>query len=163
YSQASVIFPYISVAPAYFANKMQLGGMMQTASAFGSVQGALSFFISTYRSLAEWQAVVARLNGFEAGIDAAKALAVSPDSIQPVAAQGADIIALDDSLLTSPNGKPSVQASGFKSKSGERTSVTGPSGSGKSTSFRAIAGIWPFGKGAISIPKGASLMMSPQR
>lgn len=106
YSQASVIFPYILVAPAYFANKMQLGGMMQTASAFGSVQGALSFFISTYRSLAEWQAVVARLNGFEAGIDAAKALAVSPDSIQPVAAQGADIIALDDLLLTLPNGKP---------------------------------------------------------
>ncbi|WP_368737701.1 SbmA/BacA-like family transporter, partial [Escherichia fergusonii] len=79
------------VAPAYFAGKMQLGGMMQTASAFGSVQGALSFFISTYRSLAEWQAVVARLNGFEAGIDAAKALAVSPNSIQPVATQGADV------------------------------------------------------------------------
>ena len=46
YSQASVIFPYILVAPAYFAKKIQLGGMMQTASAFSSVQGALSFFIS---------------------------------------------------------------------------------------------------------------------
>ena len=34
YSQASVIFPYILVAPAYFAKKIQLGGMMQTASAF---------------------------------------------------------------------------------------------------------------------------------
>lgn len=163
YSQASVIFPYILVAPAYFAGKMQLGGMMQTASAFGSVQGALSFFISTYRTLAEWQAVVARLNGFEAGIGAAKALAVSPDSIQPVAAQGTDVIALNDLLLTLPNGKPLVQASGFKLKGGERTLVTGPSGSGKSTLFRAIAGIWPFGEGAISIPKGASLMMLPQR
>ncbi|WP_024574213.1 MULTISPECIES: ABC transporter ATP-binding protein/permease [unclassified Afipia] len=162
YSQASVIFPYILVAPAYFANKMQLGGMMQTASAFGSVQGALSFFISTYRSLAEWQAVVARLNGFEAGIDAAKALAVSPDSIQPVAAEG-NVVALNDLLLTLPNGRPLVQASGFRLKSGERTLVTGPSGSGKSTMFRAIAGIWPFGRGTISVPKGASLMMLPQR
>lgn len=162
YAQASVIFPYILVAPAYFANKMQLGGMMQTASAFGSVQGALSFFISTYRSLAEWQAVVARLNGFEAGIDAAKALAVSPDSIQPVAAEG-NVVALNDLLLTLPNGRPLVQASGFRLKSGERTLVTGPSGSGKSTMFRAIAGIWPFGRGTISVPKGASLMMLPQR
>ena len=162
YSQASVILPYILVAPAYFANKMQLGGMMQTASAFGSVQGALSFFISTYRSLAEWQAVVARLNGFEAGIDAAKALAVSPDSIQPVAAEG-NVVALNDLLLTLPNGRPLVQASGFRLKSGERTLVTGPSGSGKSTMFRAIAGIWPFGRGTISVPKGASLMMLPQR
>ena len=162
YAQASVIFPYILVAPAYFANKMQLGGMMQTASAFGSVQGALSFFISTYRSLAEWQGVVARLNGFEAGIDAAKALAVSPDSIQPVAAEG-NVVALNDLLLTLPNGRPLVQASGFRLKSGERTLVTGPSGSGKSTMFRAIAGIWPFGRGTISVPKGASLMMLPQR
>ncbi len=163
YEQASVIFPYILVAPAYFANKMQLGGMMQTASAFGSVQTALSFFISTYRTLAEWQAVVARLNGFEAGIDAAKALAVSPGSIQPVATSDSGVIALDDLLLTLPNGKPLVQTSGFKLRRGERTLVTGPSGSGKSTLFRAIAGIWPFGTGAISIPQGASLMMLPQR
>lgn len=154
YSQASVIFPYILVAPAYFANKMQLGGMMQTASAFGSVQGALSFFISTYRTLAEWQAVVARLNGFEAGIEAAKALAASPGSIQPVATSDSGVIALDDLLLTLPNGKPLVQTSGFKLRSGERTLVTGPSGSGKSTLFRAIAGIWPFGKGTIAIPRG---------
>jgi putative ATP-binding cassette transporter len=52
--------------------------MMQTASAFSSVQGALSFFVSTYRTLAEWQAVVARLDGFEHGIAAAKALASDP-------------------------------------------------------------------------------------
>lgn len=163
YSQASVIFPYILVAPAYFANKMQLGGMMQTASAFGSVQGALSFFISTYRTLAEWQAVVARLNGFESGIDAAKALAVSPDSIHAVAVPDSGVIGLSDLLLKLPNGKPLIQMSNFELRSGERTLVTGPSGSGKSTLFRAIAGIWPFGKGAISIPKGASLMMLPQR
>src|SRR6202022_972834 len=36
YSQAAVIFPYVLVAPAYFADKIQLGGMMQTASAFSS-------------------------------------------------------------------------------------------------------------------------------
>ena len=49
YNQISTIFPYIVVAPAYFANKIQLGGMMQTASAFSNVQGALSFFVTIYR------------------------------------------------------------------------------------------------------------------
>ena len=34
YAQAAVVFPYILTAPAYFADKIQLGGMMQTASAF---------------------------------------------------------------------------------------------------------------------------------
>ena len=62
YAQLSVIFPYIMVAPAYFASKVELGGLMQTASAFGSVQDALSFFITAYRTLAEWQAGVARLD-----------------------------------------------------------------------------------------------------
>ncbi len=110
YSQASVIFPFILVAPAYFAGKMQLGGMMQTASAFGSVQGALSFFITTYRTLAEWQSVVARLDGFEAGIEAAKTLAASPDSIQTtIAAPGAGVIGLDDLLLKLPNGRPLIR------------------------------------------------------
>ena len=63
-----MIFPYVLVAPAYFANKIQLGGMMQTASAFGSVQDALSFFVTVYRTMAEWRAVVARLDGFEMAI-----------------------------------------------------------------------------------------------
>ncbi|MDU6239318.1 MAG: SbmA/BacA-like family transporter, partial [Bradyrhizobium sp.] len=56
YSQAAVIFPFILTAPAYFAGKIQLGGMLQTSSAFGSVQKALSFFVSAYRTLADWRA-----------------------------------------------------------------------------------------------------------
>ena len=91
YSQAAVIFPYILVAPAYFADKIQLGGMMQTASAFSSVQKALSFFVSTYRTLAEWRAVVARLDGFEMAIaGAAHADQRSADSIDVVPSTGSD-------------------------------------------------------------------------
>ena len=163
YNQASVIFPYILVAPAYFAQKIQLGGMMQTASAFSSVQGALSFFITIYRSLAEWQAVVNRLDGFEAGIVAARELATRDDRIHVTEAAGDGAIDLKGLALRLPNGTPLVNADGFKLRKGERTLVTGPSGSGKSTLFRAIAGIWPFGAGSIAVPAGASLMMLPQR
>ena len=150
YSQASVIFPYVLVAPAYFAKKIQLGGMMQTASAFSSVQGALSFFISIYRQLAEWQAVVNRLDGFEAGIVAARKLATRDDRIHVIAAAGGGDIDLKALTLRLPNGTPLVNADGFSLRKGERTLVTGPSGSGKSTLFRAIAGIWPFGAGSIT-------------
>jgi vitamin B12/bleomycin/antimicrobial peptide transport system ATP-binding/permease protein len=41
--------------------------------------------------------------------------------------------------------------------------VTGPSGSGKSTLFRAMAGIWPFGRGRVTVPADARVMMLPQR
>ena len=87
YSQASVIFPYVLVAPAYFAEKVQLGGMMQTASAFSSVQDSLSFFITSYRTLAEWQSVVARLSGFETAIENAAAL-TTKENIIHIASDG---------------------------------------------------------------------------
>lgn len=163
YSQASVIFPYILVAPAYFAKKISLGGMMQTASAFSSVQGALSFFITIYRQLAEWQAVVNRLDGFEAGISAARQLATRDDRIHVIPAAGDGSIDLKGLTVQLPNGRPLVNAEGFNLRKDERTLVTGPSGSGKSTLFRAIAGIWPFGEGSIAVPPRATLMMLPQR
>ena len=163
YSQASVIFPYILVAPAYFAEKIQLGGMMQTGSAFSSVQGALSFFITIYRQLAEWQAVVNRLDGFEAGIAAANRLATRSDRIHVVEAAGDGAIDLKALAVQLPNGSPLVTADGFSLRKDERTLVTGPSGSGKSTLFRAMAGIWPFGTGSIAIPARATMMMLPQR
>ncbi len=163
YSQAAVIFPYVLVAPAYFADKIQLGGMMQTASAFSSVQQALSFFVSTYRTLAEWRAVVARLDGFEMAISSAARLATRADSIDVVSSTGSDQIDLKQLLVRLPNGKPLVSADGFGIRGHERTLVTGPSGAGKSTLFRAIAGVWPFGSGAIAVPAKATLMMLPQR
>jgi putative ATP-binding cassette transporter len=163
YSQAAVIFPYILVAPAYFADKIQLGGMMQTASAFSSVQTALSFFVSIYRTLAEWRAVVARLDGFEMAIASAATLATGADSIDVVSKAGSDKIDLEQLLVRLPNGTPLVSADSFSILGNERTLVTGPSGAGKSTLFRAIAGIWPFGSGSIAIPAKAKLMMLPQR
>jgi vitamin B12/bleomycin/antimicrobial peptide transport system ATP-binding/permease protein len=163
YAQAAVIFPFVLVAPAYFADKIQLGGMMQTASAFGSVQKALSFFVSIYRALAEWRAVVARLDGFEMAIASAATLATGAGSIDVVASTGSDKIELQKLLVRLPNGTPLVSADSFSIRGNERTLVTGPSGSGKSTLFRAIAGIWPFGTGSIAIPASATLMMLPQR
>jgi putative ATP-binding cassette transporter len=163
YSQAAVIFPYVLVAPAYFADKIHLGGMMQTASAFSSVQKALSFFVTIYRSLAEWRAVVARLDGFEMAIGSAATLTKRADSINVVSSPGGDKIELEQLLVRLPNGRPLVSADGFSIRSNERTLVTGPSGAGKSTLFRAIAGVWPFGRGSIAIPAKAKLMMLPQR
>jgi putative ATP-binding cassette transporter len=164
YSQAAVIFPFVLGAPAYFANKVQLGGLLQTASAFGSVQDALSFFVTIYRSLAEWRSVVARLDGFEMSIASATGLAHSPESIEVVTSDGGrKEIDLKKFLVRLPNGTPLISANEFSLHALESTLVHGPSGAGKSTLFRAIAGIWPFGHGSVAIPANATLMMLPQR
>jgi vitamin B12/bleomycin/antimicrobial peptide transport system ATP-binding/permease protein len=163
YSQVSIIVPYVLIAPAYFADKIQLGGMMQTANAFSSVQDALSFFIASYRTLAEWQSVVARLSGFETAIANATTLATSANTIDIEPSPGSAAIDLRHLDVRLPNGSPLVSTDSFSFRANERTLITGPSGSGKSTLFRAIAGIWPFGSGTIAIPAKASLMMLPQR
>jgi putative ATP-binding cassette transporter len=46
---------------------------------------------------------------------------------------------------------------------GETVLLGGASGSGKSTLVRAIAGIWPFGRGEIHVPQGARVLFLPQR
>lgn len=161
YAQAAVIFPIVLVAPAYFANRILLGAMIQAAEAFGNVQKALSFFVSVYRSLAEWRAVVARLDGFEMSIESAAHLKSREDSIR--FSEGGGEVDLQKLLVHLPNGAPQVAADGFAIRPGERVLVTGPSGAGKSTLFRAIAGIWPFGRGTISVPANAALMMLPQK
>jgi vitamin B12/bleomycin/antimicrobial peptide transport system ATP-binding/permease protein len=162
YSQASVIFPYIVVAPAYFSGAVQLGGLMQTASAFNSVHTALSYFVTSYRQIAEWQAVIARLTGFEKAIAAGRQAAVAPPAIEVVARSG-DVFVVDSLDVHLPSGEPVVGADHVAFPSGERVLVTGPSGAGKSTLFRAIAGIWPFGSGRVTVPKGAKIMLLPQR
>src|SRR5258705_4189084 len=97
------------------------------------------------------------------GIGSAATLAKRADSIHVVPSPRSDKIDLEQLLVRLPNGRPLVSADGFSIRSNERTLVTGPSGAGKSTLFRAIAGVWPFGRGTIAIPAKAKLMMLPQR
>ena len=163
YTQISIVFPFIVISPAYFAGAVQLGGLMQTASAFTSVQTALSFFVNAYRSLAEWRAVVARLDGFNIAAERARAAATAPQAIAVSTREGRDRVEIDDLLVRLPQGTPLVAAADIAIAAGERVLLTGPSGSGKSTLFRAIAGTWPFGAGTIRVPKGAKLMALPQR
>jgi vitamin B12/bleomycin/antimicrobial peptide transport system ATP-binding/permease protein len=162
YSQAAVVFPYIMVSPAYFAGAVQLGGLMQTANAFGQVQGALSVFVNVYRQLAEWRAVVERLSGFDRSIAVARDAAVTPPVIA-LTTTDANVITLQDLSVRLPNSVPLISAENISIKLGERVLVSGPSGAGKSTLFRALAGVWPFGEGAITIPKNARMMILPQR
>ena len=163
YTQVATIFPFIVISPAYFAGTIQLGGLMQTASAFTSVQTALSFFIDAYRQLAEWRAVIARLDGFDIAVESGQAAAIAKPGIEVVPHTGKDAIRIDDLVVRLPQGGTLVAADDLVIAAGERVLVTGSSGAGKSTLFRAIAGTWPFGAGTIHVPKGSKVMTLPQR
>ncbi len=163
YAQGAIIFPIIVVSPAYFAGLMQLGGLVQTSTAFTTVQSALSFFVTIYREFAEWRAVIARLDGFDRSIEAARVVANRPSRVDVVSHPTKTGLTIERLSVQLPTGAPLVASEDLIIESGQRALITGPSGSGKSTFFRAVAGVWPFGTGTIMVPRGAKLMVLPQR
>ena len=160
YGQLSPIIPYVLTAPFFFAGKIQLGVMTQTATAFSRVEGALTFFIDYYTSLANFKSVLDRLASFDTAIESALALEAKAPALARVAAPG---ISIADLSLALPDGRRIVEAKHLAFAPRQSVLLTGPSGSGKSTLFRAIAGIWPYGEGAVSVPLGARVLLLPQR
>jgi putative ATP-binding cassette transporter len=168
YGQFAIIFPYLVSAPRFFSGAIQLGGLMQIADAFGQVQSSLSFVINSYTAgtgandtgIAAWRAVVQRLVGFD---DRVRTIAAEAHGEQPInverEGQGVAVAGLD---LALPDGTPLLHHVDLAAKPGEAMLITGPTGSGKSTLLRAIAGIWPYGKGAIRLAAG-KLLFLPQK
>jgi putative ATP-binding cassette transporter len=161
YGQAAIIFPFVVAAPRYFRGEMQLGGLMQVASAFGQVQDSLSFIISAYTDIAQWRSVVQRLVGFERALARMRADAAS-DGVRQRPGTG-EALALDRVDLNLPGGRPLVEGATLDFRPGDSALISGPSGVGKSTLFRAIAGIWPFGTGEISLPRDGRVLFLPQK
>jgi len=162
FGQLSPIIPYIFTAPFYFAGKIELGVMTQTAQAFGQVATALTVFVNYYTQLAAFKSVVDRLNSFDVAIEEAEALSNAGPAHVAVAGSSPGIV-LDDVELFLPGGKRIVETKHLVLATGESVSIAGPSGSGKSTLFRAIAGIWPYGDGRVCVPQSAHPMVVPPK
>ncbi|MBT9505915.1 ABC transporter ATP-binding protein/permease [Rhodoferax sp.] len=155
FGQAAVVFPFVVAAPRFFSGAIQLGELMQISSAFGQVQGSLSWFVDSYSNLASWRATTDRLTSFEESF-----AALASD---PIASSATDCVALEVNNLTLalPTGTVLLTGAALHAQPGDSVLLQGPSGSGKSTLFRTLAGIWPFASGTVNRP--ANAMFIPQR
>src|SRR5215471_7871946 len=96
YAQLAIIFPLMVAAPRYFNKTIQLGGLMQISSAFNQVQEALSFIITAYTEIAEYQSVVQRLSGFRGKLEEIAAERGAPQPIEiEHGGHGVEVDALD--------------------------------------------------------------------
>ncbi|KWE65583.1 ABC transporter ATP-binding protein [Burkholderia ubonensis] len=166
YGQIAIIFPLVVAAPRYFAGAFSFGVLMQISSAFNTVSDSFSWFINSYSTLVEWRATVNRLREFKRVMRASHL----KESVSPATEHGGINLHYVDSerLSTSslklalPNGNALADIGSVTIEPGSRWLVIGKSGSGKSTFMRALAGLWPFGDGAIDAPVSARMMFVPQ-
>ncbi len=161
YGQVANVFPVLAAAPRYFAGGLMLGGLMQTAQAFGQVQGALSWLIDAYPRLADWRATVNRLSAFAGAIERDRAGAAVRGIVRAAAPD--DALEVTSLAVQAPEGHDIVSVPVRRLEAGDRVLIAGPSGSGKSSLIRAIAGVWRDGRGSVSLPAAATMMFVPQR
>jgi putative ATP-binding cassette transporter len=155
FGQAAVVFPFIVAAPRFFSGAIQLGELMQIASAFDKVQGALSWLVDNYDDLAGWRATTDRLTSFDDRLRLASSPSHSP---LPNTDSRFELEHLSVQL---PDGQALLQPTSLHAGAGSRVLLQGPSGSGKSTLFRAMAGLWPYTEGQVVLPERCSFI--PQK
>ncbi len=157
YSQLAVIVPLILAAPKYFSKEIQLGGLMQTVSAFGRVQDALSYFVDSYATIAGLAAVINRLAGFTEHMEEVQKVE------SKVAKENSDKLEIENLNIFLPTGRELLKNLSLEVENKKSVLVTGASGCGKSTLLRTLAGIWDFASGKIFLPENANVMFLPQK
>lgn len=153
-SQASVVIPFIIQAPRFFAGKIQLGDMVQTAQAFSTLSDSLSFFREIYDNFAAFKAVLDRLTGFYNNIFYAEKLP------QPNLNHDGEKLLLKGVDIFTPSQKLLVEDLSFELQNGQALLIQGASGAGKTTLFRCISGLWPYSNGVITVPKDNVMFLS---
>ncbi|MDP1966161.1 MAG: ABC transporter ATP-binding protein/permease, partial [Reyranella sp.] len=158
------IVPLIVALPRYLGGEIALGGLMQTAQAFSSVQWALSWLIDNFPKFAEWRASTDRVGHLHVALTDLEDDAEAPDDARIVVhpASESDRLIMRELGVARPDGEMLVAEAEVEIRRPERVLIRGQSGSGKSTIMRAVAGVWPWGRGAIHLPTGAITFM-PQK
>ncbi len=158
------IVPLIVALPRYLGGEIALGGLMQTAQAFSSVQWALSWLIDNFPKFAEWRASTDRVVHLHVALTDLEEDAEAPDDARIVVhpPSDSDRLIMRELGVARPDGEMLVAEAEVTIQRPERVLIRGQSGSGKSTIMRAVAGVWPWGRGSIHLPTGAITFM-PQK
>lgn len=163
-SYIAPVLPIILCAPKLVAGEMSLGEVMQAASAFTIVQGAFNWLVDNYPKMADWRASANRVGSFVTALEALEAAEKEEAGRIEIREEPSEAaLHLVDVSVRLNDGTAVVGDTDVAIAPGERVLIAGESGSGKSTLVRAIAGLWPWGAGTVTIKQGARMFLLPQR
>ncbi|WP_269931201.1 ABC transporter ATP-binding protein/permease [Aminobacter sp. HY435] len=161
YGWITVVAPILVAAPVYFAGDLSFGGLMMAVGAFNQVHASLRWFINNVGAIADWRATLMRVGTIRSVLVAADGLHDEQERIDFAESRDGSL-AFDDLQLVSPSGCIRLSEPHLRIKPGERLQVTGEAGAGKTLLFRALAGLWPWGKGRIELPKDKQIAFLPR-
>jgi vitamin B12/bleomycin/antimicrobial peptide transport system ATP-binding/permease protein len=158
------VLPLLLAAPNYLSGEITLGALTQSAAAFVQVQVALNWLVDNYARIAEWLASAGRVTGLWTAFTALDASVGIKDSERITIEESGDgNIHLDGLAVAQHDGRIMIDEADTMIAAGQKVLLMGASGTGKSTLIRAIAGLWPWGAGAVRLPAGAKVAFLPQR
>lgn len=162
YGWFTILAPFLVAAPIYFAGNLTFGGLMVAVGAFNQVQSTLRWFVDNFNSIADWRATLLRVANFRHAVTEVDKLQSTASRIDFAEGQGGEI-KIDGLVIESPTGRTRLQEEHIEIKGGDRVLVVSDAGANKTLLFRAIAGLWPFGEGHVSMPKGELVTFMPRR
>jgi putative ATP-binding cassette transporter len=156
------VIPLLLVTPKYLSGELSMGAVVQVVGAFAAVQQALIWFVENAIRVAEWCASARRVISLDQWMDR---LDTTLEKDPTIATQISDdgCMHIEGLTVRNPEGKVFVEDASLCLRPGQKLLMAGESGSGKSTLIRAVAGLWPWGRGKVQLPSQEVIAFVPQR
>jgi putative ATP-binding cassette transporter len=162
YGWFTIVAPILVAAPSYLTGTMTFGELMVVVGAFNQVQTSLRWFVDNFSSIADWRATLLRVASFRSALITMDHLGESSSRIE-LQESGQPEIRTDDLEVAAPSGAIRLNEAHLALKPGERVLIAGDRGAERTLLFRALIGIWPWGRGRITRPERQSMMFLPAR
>lgn len=161
YGWITIVAPILVAAPVYFAGNLSFGGLMMAIGAFNQVHDALKWFVNNFGAIADWRATLLRVTSFRQAVQATDAMNGIEQRIK-FAESDKDQIILDSLKITAPRATVRLKEKHAVVKEGDRVLITSEAGIDRTLLFRAIAGLWPWGAGTVTLPANKSIIYMPR-
>jgi putative ATP-binding cassette transporter len=162
YGWLVIVAPVVVAAPAYFAGDLNFGQLMMVVGAFHQVQQSLRWFVDNYATIADWRATRRRVTEFSRAVDSVDVVRDEDERIAVLPSPTGNLV-FDHVRVRLQTGVAVFDHEVETIRQGERVLIIGEHGAGKGMLFRAMAGLWPWGEGAILVPPQEDVMFLSQK